>query len=213
MFVDRTHAGETLAEALQRQATGDPIVLALPRGGLPVAEPIARALGATLDVLIVRKLGAPTNPEFAFGAVGEGGAVVIDDQTVSDLHLDDATRDRIISDALIEIQRRVDSYRGGRELPILTGRTVIIVDDGLATGSTAAAGVAVVRAQGAEHIVLAVPTGSHQAVAAMRSRCDEVVCLEEPDWFGSVGSQYESFPQISDNEVIATLDRNRHVHR
>ena len=213
MFVNRTHAGEMLATALQPYANADPIVLALPRGGVAVAEPIARVLGAPLDALIVRKLGAPVNPEFAFGAVGEGGAVVIDQQTVRDLHLDDVTRDRIISDALIEIQRRVDTYRGGRELPQLANRTVIIVDDGLATGSTAAAGIAVIRALGAARIVLAVPTGSPQAVIAMRARCDEVICLEEPDWFGSVGSQYEAFPQVSDDEVIAILDRNRHVHR
>lgn len=213
MFVDRTHAGEMLATALQPYAKADPVVLALPRGGVAVAEPIARVLGAPLDALIVRKLGAPMNPEFAFGAAGEGGAVVIDQQTVHDLHLDDATRDRIITDAQIEIERRIDTYRGGREMPALTNRTVIIVDDGLATGSTAAAGIAVVRALGAAQIVLAVPTGSHQAVTAMRARCDEVICLEEPDWFGSVGSQYQSFPQVSDDEVIAILDRNRHVHR
>jgi predicted phosphoribosyltransferase len=205
MFTDRRHAGRELARALHRFATSNPIILALPRGGVPIGEEVARALGADLDVLIVRKLGAPTNPEFAFGAVGEGRTVVIDDQIVRDLRIDDARRDRIITAATSEIERRVDVYRHGRELPSLQGRTVIIVDDGLATGSTAAAGIEVVRSLEAAHIVLAVPTGSSQAVNALRQRCEELVCLEEPPLFGSVGAQYESFPQLSDADVTLAL--------
>ena len=209
MFTDRRQAGRELARALHRFTERDPIVLALPRGGVPVGDEVARALGADFDVLIVRKLGAPSNPEFAFGAVGEGGTVVIDDVTVRDLHLDGATRDRIISAASSEIDRRVDAYRHGRELPSLDGRTVIIVDDGLATGSTAAAGIEVVRSLGAAHIILAVPTGSAQAVNALRQRCDELVCLEQPPWFGSVGAQYESFPQLSDADVTLALQASQ----
>lgn len=205
MFTDRRHAGQELARALHRYASTAPIVLALPRGGVPIGREVASALDADLDVLIVRKLGAPSNPEFAFGAVGEGGAVVLDEQTLASMHMDDATVQRIVKEARREIARRVDAYRQGRELTSLSGRTAIIVDDGLATGSTAAAAVEVARSLGAQRIVLAVPTGSHQAVTLLRSRCDEVVCLEEPPWFGSVGAQYESFPQVSDTEVTALL--------
>jgi len=205
MFTDRRHAGQELGHALHRYAGTNPIVLALPRGGVPIGREIASALDAELDVLIVRKLGAPNNPEFAIGAVGEGGAVVLDEQTVVSMHMDDATLERIVTETRREIDRRVDAYRRGRSLPSLAGRTVIIVDDGLATGSTAAAAVEVIKSLGAEHIVLAVPTGSHQAVTLLRDRCDEVVCLEEPPWFGSVGAQYESFPQVSDEEVLALL--------
>ena len=205
MFIDRRHAGQELGRALHRYSGTDPIVLALPRGGVPIGREVASALDAELDVLIVRKLGAPNNPEFAIGAVGEGGAVVLDEQTVVSMHMDDATLERIVTEARREIDRRVDAYRRGRSLPSLAGRTVIIVDDGLATGSSAAAAVEVIKSLGAEHIVLAVPTGSHQAVTLLRDRCDEVVCLEEPPWFGSVGAQYESFPQVSDAEVTALL--------
>jgi putative phosphoribosyl transferase len=205
MFIDRRHAGQELGHALHRYAGTSPIVLALPRGGVPIGREIASALDAELDVLIIRKLGAPNNPEFAIGAVGEGGAVVLDEQTVVSMHMDDATLERIVTEARREIDRRVDAYRRGRSLPSLAGRTVIIVDDGLATGSSAAAAVEVIKSLGAEHIVLAVPTGSHQAVTLLRDRCDEVVCLEEPPWFGSVGAQYESFPQVSDEEVLALL--------
>jgi len=205
MFTDRRHAGQELGHALHRYAGTNPIVLALPRGGVPIGREIASALDAELDVLIIRKLGAPNNPEFAIGAVGEGGAVVLDEQTVVSMHMDDATLERIVTETRREIDRRVDAYRRGRSLPSLAGRTVIIVDDGLATGSTAAAAVEVIKSLGAEHIVLAVPTGSHQAVTLLRDRCDEVICLEEPPWFGSVGAQYESFPQVSDEEVLALL--------
>ena len=205
MFIDRRHAGQELGRALHRYSGTDPIVLALPRGGVPIGREVASALDAELDVLIVRKLGAPNNPEFAIGAVGEGGAVVLDEQTVVSMHMDDATLERIVTEARREIDRRVDAYRRGRSLPSLAGRTVIIVDDGLATGSTAAAAVEVIKSLGAEDIVLAVPTGSHQAVTLLRDRCDEVVCLEEPPWFGNVGAQYESFPQVSDEEVLALL--------
>lgn len=205
MFIDRRHAGQELGRALHRYSGTDPIVLALPRGGVPIGREVASALDAELDVLIVRKLGAPNNSEFAIGAVGEGGAVVLDEQTVVSMHMDDATLERIVTETRREIDRRVDAYRRGRSLPSLAGRTVIIVDDGLATGSSAAAAVEVIKSLGAEHIVLAVPTGSHQAVTLLRDRCDEVVCLEEPPWFGSVGAQYESFPQVSDEEVLALL--------
>lgn len=205
MFATRQEAGRQLAHALERFAEPTPVVLALPRGGLPIGRVVADELSAPLDVLIVRKLGAPQNPEFAFGAVGEGGIVVLDDRSIAGLGLSDVIRDRVITEALSEVDRRVDTYRRGRPLMDVKGTSVIIVDDGLATGATAEAAVRVVKALGAGHVVLAVPTGSPQAVDRLSSICDEVVCLEIPEWFGSVGSQYESFPQVSDDEVVAML--------
>lgn len=211
MFSDRRQAGERLATALVKKAADRPIVLALPRGGVPVAAEVAKALGAPLDILNVRKLGAPTNPEFAFGAVGEGGAVVIDDATVRYLGISDQVRDRLITEALTDIDSRILTLRGGRELIDVTGRTVIVVDDGLATGATAEAAIAVVRHLGAASVVLAVPTGSQQAVDRLGALSDELVCLEIPAQFGSVGAQYESFPQVSQDEVLGILREREHA--
>lgn len=205
MFVDRVQAGELLGAELARFADSEPVVLALPRGGVPVAHEVARVLRAPLDVLIVRKLGAPENPEFAFGAVGEGGVVVLDRASIVGLGIGDVVRDRSIAEAESEIDRRVDTYRHGRALTSVAGKTVIVVDDGLATGATAEAAVRVVRALGARQVVLAVPTGSRQAIDRLTTMSDAVVCLDSPDWFGSVGGQYEAFPQVSDEEVEALL--------
>ena len=211
MLSDRRQAGERLATALVKKAADRPIVLALPRGGVPVAAEVSRALGAPLDILNVRKLGAPTNPEFAFGAVGEGGAVVIDDATMRYLGISDQVRDRLITEALTDIDSRILTLRGGRELIDVTGRTVIVVDDGLATGATAEAAIAVVRHLGAASVVLAVPSGSQQAVDRLEALSDELVCLEIPAHFGSVGAQYESFPQVSEDEVLGILRGREHA--
>lgn len=205
MFSTRQQAGVELARALVRFSDPPPVVLALPRGGVPIGREVARGLGAPLDVLIVRKLGAPHNPEFAIGAAGEGGVVVLDQASITNLGLSDVIVDRLISEARSEIARRVDTYRRGSELIDVNDRTVIIVDDGLATGSTAEAAVRVARRLGSGAVVLAVPTGAREAVDRLTAICDEVVCLEIPEWFGSVGSQYEIFPQVSDDEVVAIL--------
>lgn len=205
MFTDRRQAGQELAHALSSKADTTPVVLALPRGGLPIAREVALELAAPLDVLIVRKLGAPMNPEFAIGAVGEGNVAVLDQVSIAALGVSDVMRDRLITDAMSEIERRIALYRHGRALTDVAGRNVIIVDDGLATGATAEAAVRVVRALGADRVTLAVPTGSHQAVDRLTPLCDEVVCLEIPEYFASVGGQYESFPQVPDDEVAAML--------
>lgn len=205
MFSTRQQAGIELARALMRFALPVPVVLALARGGLPVGRVIANQLSAPLDVLIIRKLGAPHNPEFAFGAVGEGGVLILDDASMAGLGLSDVARDRVITEAMTEVDRRVDTYRHGRALMDVQDKTVIIVDDGLATGATAEAAIRVVQEMGASYVVLAVPTGSRQAVERLAAIAHEVVCLEIPEWFGSVGSQYESFPQVTDDEVVALL--------
>jgi len=205
MFSTRQQAGKELARALTKFADLTPVVLALPRGGVPLGREVAKALHAPLDVLIVRKLGAPHNPEFAIGAVGEGGAAVLDETSIASLGLSQVIVDRLISEARIEIERRVDAYRHGNALIDMADRVVIIVDDGLATGATAEAAVTVARHLGAARVVLAVPTGSRQAVDRLAALCDEVICLEIPQWFGSVGSQYEVFPQVSDDEATALL--------
>ncbi|HEV8023989.1 MAG TPA: phosphoribosyltransferase family protein [Candidatus Nanopelagicales bacterium] len=207
MFTDRSDAGRRLAQSLTRYSEEDPLVLALPRGGVPLGREVAAALNAPLDVVNVRKLGAPSNPEFAFGAVGEGGAVVVDEPTMSALGISPRIRDQLIAQANAEIQSRVTAFRAGRDLVDVTERTVLVVDDGLATGSTAAAAVMVLRHLGAARIIFAVPTGSRSAVERLRQLCDEVVCLEIPDDFGSVGAQYESFPQVTESEVLTALGR------
>lgn len=205
MYRDRTDAGRRLASSLTTYRRPRPLVLALPRGGLPVALPVAEALDAELDVLVVRKLGVPGNPEFAMGAVGEDGIVVMDQGARRSLHLTPDEVDLVATRESAEVQRRVAAYRGGSRRLGLTGRNVIIVDDGLATGSTAAAAVRVARCLGAAHITLAVPVGSQDAVERLEGMADDVLCLQIPSPFYAVGQHYVSFDQVSDEEVLAIL--------
>ena len=206
MYQDRAHAGRELARSLTGYT--DALVLGLARGGVPVAAEVARALHAPLDVLVVRKLGAPWNPEFGFGAAGEGGVTAVDDDVRQRVGVDDATLQHLISDAQHEIDRRVARYRPGRSLLPVEARTVLVVDDGLATGSTAMAAVKVLRALGAGRIVVAVPVGSRDAIARVRAVADDVVCVETPEWFEAVGSHYADFGQTTDEEVVALLHQN-----
>lgn len=206
MFHDRAHAGRELARTLTNHT--DVVVLGLARGGVPVAAEVARVLRAPLDVLVVRKLGAPWNPEFGFGAAGEGGVTAVDDQVRQRIGVDDTTLKQLIADAQHEIDRRVARYRPGRSLLPVEARTVIVVDDGLATGSTAIAAVKVLRALDARRIIVAVPVGSRDAVARVRAVADEVVCVETPEWFEAVGSHYVDFGQITDDEVVELLHRD-----
>lgn len=205
MFQNRVEAGRRLADRLATYGRPDPLVLGLPRGGVPVAEAVAVALRADLDVLVVRKLGAPGNPEYAMGAVGEDGAIVLDHAVRRQLHVTSEQVDMIADRERTEIERRVQAYRGGSHRLGIAGRNVIIVDDGLATGSTAAAAVRVARHMGAAHITLAVPVGSAQAVDWLTGMADEVVCLEIPDPFYAVGQHYGVFGQVEDEEVVRIL--------
>jgi len=203
MYQDRASAGRALARSLTDLS--DAVVLGLARGGVPVAAEVAGALHAPLDVLVVRKLGAPWNPEFGFGAVGENGIVAVDDVVRHRVGVDDDTLAQLITQGQTEIDRRVARYRSGRSLVDVAYRTVILVDDGLATGSTAIAAVQVLRALGARRIVVAVPVGSRDAVERLRTVADDVVCLETPAWFEAVGSHYVDFGQTTDDEVVSLL--------
>ncbi len=208
-FADRTDAGRRLAAALESYRDRDVLVLGLPRGGVPVAYEVAAALDAKLDVLVVRKLGVPDQPELAFGAIGEGGVRVLNDAVLRHVLLTDADMAAVETAQSAELQRRVERYRGGRERVPLRGRVVLIVDDGFATGSTAQAACLVARAQGAAEVVLAAPIGSADTVAALRAVADDVVCLGAPATFIAVGQGYRDFRQTSDDEVCALLERAR----
>ena len=214
VFHDRPEAGRLLARELRTYAgRDDVVVLGLPRGGVPVAAEVAEALGAPLDVLVVRKLGAPGQEELAIGAIGEGGGRVLNRQLVRDLGLSSAAIDRIAAREERELQRRVASYRGGHEALEVEGKTVIVVDDGVATGATMRAGLQTVRALGASAIVAAAPVGAADAVALLEEDADEVVVLETPAWFSAVGQWYEDFGQTTDDEVRTLLVRRRRTAR
>lgn len=207
-FRDRTEAGRALARALgEYGGRGDVIVLALPRGGLPVGLEVARALGARLDVYVVRKLGVPGHEELAMGAVASGGVRVLNAEVVETLGISDAELDRAAVAQEREVERRDRRYRGDRPPLELAGRVVILVDDGLATGSTMRAAVAAVRRLGPARIVVAVPVAPPESCAALRQEADEVVCVEMPDPFFAVGAWYDEFPQLEDDEVRLILQR------
>nr|WSS68936.1 phosphoribosyltransferase family protein [Streptomyces sp. NBC_01175] len=207
LFTDRTDAGRQLAEALRHLERRDPVVLGLPRGGVPVAYEVARALGAPLDVIVVRKLGVPYRPELGFGAIGEGGARVISDEIVRHAGVREKDLEAVERAEEAELLRRAQTYREGRPRLPLEGRTVVVVDDGVATGATARAACQVVRAQGASHVVLAVPVASPDVAARLREDVDEVVCLSTPHLFSAVGEWYRDFSQTSDEEVVSLLAR------
>jgi predicted phosphoribosyltransferase len=203
-YRDRDAAGEALADRLTDYA-GRPevLVLGLVRGGVPVAARVARSLRVPLDVLVVRKLGVPWSPEVGFGALGPGGVRVLNQDVAGRLESEDV--DRVTSEEGAELARREARYRAGRPPLSLAGHTAILVDDGLATGATAAVAVEVAHRMGADRTVLAAPVGSTEAVAWLRRIADEVVCPLVPPDFGAVSRFYEDFPQTSDDEVTALL--------
>jgi len=208
VFRDRRDAGRQLAEAVDLLALDHPIVLALPRGGVPVGHEVARHLGAPLEVFVVRKLGAPGQPEFGIGAIAEDGTSLVDDSSCRGLGVTRRQLDAITATERDELQRRVARYRGDRALPSVADRDVIVVDDGLATGVTARTALEALRRHHPRRLVLAVPVGAPETAAQVEDEGAEVVCLNRPSTFRSVGAWYQEFDQITDDEVLALLGRS-----
>ncbi len=207
-FRDRSQAGRLLAQRLQRYAgRNDVIVLALPRGGVPVAYQVASALKAPLDVFVVRKLGVPGEEELAMGAIASGGVRVLSHELIAELGLTDEDVERVTQRELAELQRRERVFRGARPFPNLAGRVVILVDDGIATGATMRAAIRAVRAHQPAWVSVAAPVGAPQTLEALQDEADEIVCLLTPELLMGIGAWYQDFGQLSDDEVIAYLQR------
>jgi putative phosphoribosyl transferase len=207
-FQDRTQAGQLLSRRLEIYADrADVIVLALPRGGVPVAYEVARALRVPLDVFLVRKLGVPGQEELAMGAIAMGGIRVLNDDVVRGLRIQPRVIDSVAEKETRELERRERLYRGENAGPVLKGRTVILVDDGLATGSTMRAAVAAVRQQEPKRIVVAVPIAAVQTCQEMANEVDELVCDRTPEPFYSVGFWYDDFSQTTDEKIRELLER------
>jgi putative phosphoribosyl transferase len=205
-FRNRTEAGQLLARKLAGYANRqDVLVLALPRGGVPVAYAVARALAVPLDVLVARKLGVPGEEELAMGAIAPGGTRVLNEDIVRQYNIPPAVIDAVTFKEQAEMQRRIQAFRGNRPPPVIEGRAVIVVDDGIASGATTRAAIATVRRQRPARIVVAAPVAAAQICAALRQEVDEVVCVLEPEVFWGVGAFYDRFPQLTDEEVQALL--------
>jgi predicted phosphoribosyltransferase len=208
-FEDRRDAGRRLAGKLSRFEGERPVVFALPRGGVPVGYEISRALGAPLDVFVSRKLGAPGQPEFGIGAVAAGGVRVLNEDVVRRLGIPDDYVQQITAQELAEVGRRLRYFRGQRPETEVVGRSVILVDDGLATGVTARAAVQALGLRKPRRLVLAAPVCAAQTAAHFRTTVDELVCLESPSDLGAIGFWYRNFEQTSDEEVVELLERAR----
>lgn len=206
MFADRVEAGTRLAEALEHLADEDVVVLGVPRGGVEVAAEVALQHGWPLDIVVPRKVGAPSNPELGLGAIAPG-VRVLDERMLRALGVSEEYLENEIRKQEDEIRRRTEAYRRGEPPIPLSGKTVVVVDDGIATGGTAIAAVRWASVQGAKRVVLAVPVAPREAVAKLSKEADEVVCLATPEPFFAVGQWYADFPQIRDDQVIQLLDR------
>jgi len=209
LFQNRTHAGRRLARALVKYKARRPVVLALPRGGVPVAAEVATALDAPLDLVLVRKIGVPTQPELAMGAVtdGENATIIRNSEIIEFCGVDEREFDAVCKEELAEIERRRERYLGDRARAEVKGEVVIVVDDGIATGATILAAVRAVRERKPKELVLAVPVAPLDTIEKLRAEVDDIVCLETPGDLGAIGYFYRDFHQVSDDEVIATLRR------
>ncbi len=211
-FIDRADAGQRLARRLEYLRGGDVVVLGLPRGGVPVAFEVARVLGAPLDVIVVRKLGVPFQPELAMGAIGEGGVRVLNEDVIGRAGVTDAELAAVEERELADLSQQAQRFRAGRSHVDIAGRTVVVVDDGIATGSTASAACQVARRQGAATVIMAAPVGAPESIAALRAVCDDVICLDAPPFFAAVGTWYEDFRHVPDADVASLLDRAARAH-
>lgn len=208
LFRDRRDAGRQLAAQLMHYANKpDVLVLALPRGGVPVAFEVARALHAPLDIFLVRKLGVPGHEELAMGAIATGNIRVLNEEVTRMLQISDEAIDAVAAEELHELRRRERAYRGDRPAPEVRGRTVILVDDGLATGSTMRAALAALRQQVPARLVVAVPVGAAETCGEFQDEADEAVCARTPEPFYAVGMWYQDFSQTTDDEVRELLER------
>ena len=209
-FIDRTDAGRQLAKALARYKAQRPLVLALPRGGVPVAAEVATVLDAPLDLILVRKIGVPFQPELAMGAVVDGREPVIvrNEDVISLTGLSEQEFNATCDQQLAEIERRRKLYLGDRPHPQIAGRTVIVVDDGIATGATTRAALQAIRMRKPSKLVLAVPVAPTESLKELRGEADEIICLEDYEDFGAIGLFYSDFRQVSDTEVIEILARH-----
>ncbi|MDW7978207.1 MAG: phosphoribosyltransferase [Candidatus Caldarchaeum sp.] len=209
LFHDRVDAGRRLAKHLSKRVQGECVVLAIPRGGVVVGYEVAKMLNCPLDVVISRKVGAPSQPELAVGAVAEDGTLFVDEEIARVVGAADEYIRQKAAEESWEARRRAEVYRGGRPMQELKGRTVILVDDGLATGLTMKAAVHMARNKQAEKIIVAVPVAPPETVEKLKKLADEVVCLETPADFFAIGQFYDRFEQLSDEEVVSILSRSR----
>ncbi len=208
-FRNRTDAGRQLAKALAGYKDQQPVILALPRGGVPVAAQVAAALNAPLDLILVRKIGAPFQPELAMGAVVDGGApiVVRNEDVIRLAGIDESEFKAVCDDELAEIERRRQRYLGNRKHVDVSGRTAIVIDDGIATGATTRAALRATRMRKPKRLVLAVPVAPTESLSALHGDADDVICLEDHEPFGAIGVFYADFSQVADEEVIEILKR------
>jgi putative phosphoribosyl transferase len=212
LFHDRTEAGQVLADLLREYAgRKDVLILALPRGGVPVAFEVAQALDAPLDIFVVRKLGLPSNEELAMGALASGNIRVLNDEVVQSFGISERTIETVAEKEQVELERRERLYRGDSGLPSIRGKTILLVDDGVATGSTMRAAVAAIRRQHPAQIIVAVPVAPPSTCDTLRTEADQVVCVATPEPFYAVGQWYRVFDQTTDRQVRELYERSKHA--
>jgi putative phosphoribosyl transferase len=210
MFRDRIDAAEQLAALVEERSVEVDLVLAIPRGGLPLGRVIADHLDRPLDIVVARKIGAPSNPELAIGAVASDGTTWLNEPLIANLGVSESYIDEARAAEGAAAEEKLRRYRGERDPPAVAGKHVLVVDDGVATGATTTACLRHLRGEGAAAVTLAVPVGSRQALEALRTEADQVLCLETPDPFGAVGQYFASFEQVSDEEARAFLAGSKH---